>query len=254
MKSKWNINLLPWLILGLGGFAAALQRLMLSLFLDEKGLLIPWNLPQLLTGVLTIAVTALVLLPVRKLEGSNRYGDNFSPSLAGGITAFLAAIGILLLLAGNLEKVYDNLGKVWLAVGVLAVPCLLFTGFCRIQGRRPAFPFHGLLCIFFAVHLAHHYRLWSGDPQTANYLWQLLGSVGLTLTAYYRAAFDVGLGRRRMQIAVGLLTGYCCLAASTGADGIYYLLSGLWALCNLCSLTPKPRRQRPSPEEVPQEP
>ena len=92
MNNKWKTTCLPILALGCGGIGGALWALMQRLCQDDKGLLIPWNLPGILILLLSVAVVAGVVLLTRPLGGSNRYGDNFAPSLVGGIAAFAAAV------------------------------------------------------------------------------------------------------------------------------------------------------------------
>lgn len=254
MKLKLNINALPCLILCSGGIGAVLRILLYNLYVDDKGLLLGGSFPHFFLLIFSAAVISITLALVWKLDGSDRYADNFYPSLPGGLSAILAAVGIGVLLMGSWTRFNDTLHIFWRILGILSIPCLIFTGICRIQGRRPAFLFHGIVCLFFAIHLANHYRVWSGDPQLADYIWQLLASVGLTMTAYYRTAFDVGLGSRRMQLGVSLVTAYLCLLSAVDAGyRVYYLTCGLWALGALGTLPPQPRRRRAAPREVPKE-
>ena len=59
------------------------------------------------------------------------------------------------------------------------------------------------------------------------------------LFSYYQTAFDVGMGKRRMQLGTGLLTVFACFAAIPGSQtALLYLTGGIWALTNLCALTP----------------
>ena len=250
MKKQLHIEAVPFLILGCGLLGAGLRWLMYRACVDEKGLLLRWNFPMALTLCLTAGVAALVVVMVRKLGGSNRFSHNFSQSLPGGISAILAALGVLALLLAHWGDFADTLHTIWRVLGILSIPSLIFTGLCRIRGKRPSFQFHGIICLFFAMNLANHYRVWSGEPQMADYCWQLLACVGLTLTAYYRAAFDVGLGHRRMQLAVSLLTAYFCLLSIPDRGyGLFYLTCGLWAMANLVKLHPQPSRK--APEETP---
>lgn len=248
MKIKWNISALPVLVLGCGGLSGALWQLMLQFCLDSKGLLLFPNLPGILVLLITLAVTVAVILITRPLGGSNRYADNFDSSLFGGITAFAAAAAILLLMLQRVGTQQDLLSSIWLVLGFLSVPSMALTGLSRIRGRRPNFLFHGILCAFFGIHMANQYRVWSSDPQMADYFFQLFSCAGLTLTAYYHTAFDVGMGRRRRQLAIGLLTAYCCLV-SLGDQGLFYFVCGLWSAANLCHFQPRPRRPKPVEEE-----
>lgn len=255
MNNKWKTTCLPILALGCGGIGGALWALMQRLCQDDKGLLIPWNLPGILILLLSVAVVAGVVLLTRPLGGSNRYGDNFAPSLVGGIAAFAAAVGILLLMIRNLGTQRDALSGAWLVLGFLSVPALILTGLSRIRGSRPNFLLHSILCLFFGIHMTNQYRIWSSAPEMLDYAYQLFACVGLTLTAYCHAAFDVGMGRRLRMLPIGLLAAYFCLMCiCVEGSGLLYLTCGVWAAANLCALQPQPRRQKPAEEPpVPEE-
>lgn len=260
MKIKWNITYLPVLVLGCGGISGALWGLMQKFCVDEKGLLLSWNLPGLLILLLSLAVVAGVVLLTRPLGGSNRYVDNFGPSAAGGISAFAAAVGILVTLLGNLGAQQDLLFSAWLVLGGLSVPALVLAGICRMKGKRPHFLLHGILCAFFGIHMANQYRSWSSDPQMADYICQLFACVFLTMTAYFQAAFAVGMGRRLKLLLMGLLAAYFSLACvCVEGSGLFYLTCGIWSAANLCNMVPMPRRKSPvqeppAPETTEEEP
>lgn len=246
MNIKWNTAHLPVLILGCGGISGALWALMQRFCHDDKGLLIPWNAPGILILLFTLAVAAAVVLVIRPLGGSNRYADNFAPSMVGAIAAFAAAGGILLLILRNLGVQRDLLSSTWLILGLLSVPAMILTGLSRMKGKRPNFLLHAVLCVFFGIHMANQYRIWSSDPEMLDYAYQLFACVGLALTAYCHTAFDAGMGRRLRMLPVGLLTAYFCLMCiCVEGCGLFYLTCGIWAAANLCNMQPKPRRPRP---------
>ena len=254
MKTKWNIKNLPVLVLGCGGVAGALWALMLKLCLDDKGLLKPWNFPGILILLLTLAVFAGVVVLTRPLAGSNRYGDNFGASLIGGISAFAAALGLLSVVLPNGDTPRDFLANARMVLGILSIPSLVVTGLYRLKGKRPAFLFHGILCIFFGLYMADQYRAWSCDPQIAHYASQLFASVFLALSTYFLAAFSVGMGRRLKHLLTGLMAAYFCLCCIGLENGLFYLTCGIWAAANLCDLQPRPRRRRPAPEPAAEQP
>ena len=258
MNNKYT-SYLPVLVLGCGGIGGALWALMQRFCQDDKELLIPWNLPGILLFLLTAAVVMATLLLIRPLGGSNRYGDNFVPSPVGCIAAFAAAGGILVLILRNLHTYRDPLSGMWLATGALSVPAMILTGLNRRKGKRPNFLLHSIICVFFGIHMANQYRVWSGSPEILDFSYQLFACVGLAMTAYYHAAFEVGMGRRMRMLPVGLLTTYFCLVCiGSEGFGLFYLTCGLWAAANLCGITPKPRRPKPgaepSAEDIPPAP
>lgn len=246
MNGKRNISLLPWLVCICGGMGAALWELMNTLCRDEKGLLRPWNLPGILLAVLSVALCVLVLWKTRHLDGTQRYGVNFPPSPWSGLTSIAAALGILWMLIAVPAQRQDMLATVHRLLGFLSIPCLILTGLGRWKGKRPNFLFHGILCLFFGIHLAEQYRVWSSDPETADYLCQLLACAGLTFTAYHRTAFDAGLGKRKQHLITGLLTAYFCLTSLfVEGSGCFYLTCGLWAGADLCLFPSEPSECTP---------
>ena len=89
-----------------------------------------------------------------------------------------------------------------------------------------------------------NYGIWCSNPQLQDYWLDLSASALMALFAFYEAAFDVGLGRRRMQLATGLMAAYLGCAALSGSGYlILYFGCAVWALTNLCSLTPKPKQE-----------
>lgn len=245
MTNQLHIHRVPYLILGCGGVGAALRYWMYMSAVDEKGLLRSGNLQLILLLILTAAVAVLTWVTVRKMDGSNRFTANFPPSMLGGATSMLAALGTLTTLPVDRIGTLGRLEMSWLVIGLLSIPGMAVAGLFRAQGKRPPFYCHGIACVFFGLHLANQYRLWSGNPEIMDYCFQLFASVGLMVAAYHHTAFDVGLGRRQLQLATNLLTAFCCFVCVSDLEmGLFYLSWGLWCLANLCALVPPPRRRR----------
>ena len=59
----------------------------------------------------------------------------------------------------------------------------------------------------------NRYQPWSGNPQIQDWLFSLVGAVGLTLCAYHQSAFSADRGKRRSFLATSLLTVFACCAA-----------------------------------------
>lgn len=248
LKEKY----LPFLILGLGGIVMVMQWALVAK-VDSKGLLPETHILYIMGWVLAVLSCGVTAAVVWKLNGPNRYNANFPASIPGTVGAFLMALGIGASLLFHSQDM-DGMTLAWQVLGILSIAALFFTGICRMGGRRPAFFFHGALCLFFTLQLVCRCRIWSSETQVERYGFALLASVGLMLAAYYRAAFDSGIGRRRMQLFVNLMTCFFCLAAVPGGgDPVLYLTGAVWTVTNLCVLTPPKRRRRPRPAPPPQE-
>ena len=245
MKKLLKIEYFPLISLAAGILSLLPQGLLFLLTLDEKGLVATGHILHILAWL--PAGAALILSGVAgwQLHGHNRYGDNFPPSLPGAIGSFVLAGGVLVSIPFHLAFQGNTLGLLWLILAIVSVPCLVFTGLCRRTGKRPTALFHAVVCLFFAIHLVRCCQGWSREPQVETYVFALLASISLMLSAYHRAAFDAGIGRRRMQLLTGLAAGCLCLAAIPGSDyKLLYLTGSIWALTNLCVLTPPKRHRR----------
>ena len=250
---KPTVNHLPLACAGLGILTAALRLVQASFGTDHKGLLILWHPLDLLVWAVTAAAVILVVLTVRKLDGSNLYADNFGTGTpaAIGCTALMGGIAAVVSVAPN---IFIRLEVVRMYLGLLALPALLWIGVCRIRGKRPFFLFHGAVCLFLVIHTVSHYQSWCARPLMQSFLFPMAASIFLTLFAYYQTAFDVELGNRRMQLGVGLLGSFLCLAAAAGGeDRMLYLGGAIWMLTNLVNLTSVPKKEEPAvkKEETP---
>lgn len=244
MKTILKSKNLPFLIAALGGVGLLLRLQLYAAAVDEKNLLNPGHPLELLLLALTVAVAAVIVVGVWPLYGSTRYGDNFGPSVPAAVGSVLAGVGIALtvLLAESRD---GYLYQVWKLLGLLCAPCLAAAGYCRLKGLRPQFLLHGVVCVFLLLHMICHYQIWSTKPQLQDNIFSLLGCVALTIFAYYQTAFDAGSGKRRSQLAVGLMGAYLSLVALSGTDApLLYGGCAIWALTDLCSLTPVRRRQK----------
>lgn len=253
MNSDLKKQPLPILMAGLGAISLLLRVGLYLFSKDGRGLLITSHPLNILVWVVTAAAALAAILSVGKLDGSRRYADNFGPSNSAALGSFALAVGIsaTLLTSGfsalRLEQIRN-------LVGLLAVPSLIRIGLCRRQGKRPFFAFHALVCLYLTLHAVSHYQAWCSRPQLQDYFFSVMGCILLTLFAYYQTAFDVGLGKRRMQLATGLLAGFVCIAALAGGqDMLLYGTGALWALTGLCRLTPVPRKKKAPNAEAPKE-
>lgn len=247
MKNVRKLKYLPGLVLILGLVGMVLRRGLYALAEDGKGLLTPLHPLEIGLWAVTAAAAVLILAVVCQLGGSNRYADNFDASVKAGAGSLAFAAGALLTVLLAREEAPGYLTAAWRGLGVLAALAMGAAGYCRVQGKRPQFLLHLAVCVFLMVHMVAHYQSWSGNPQLQDYVFSLLGCGVLMLFAYYNTAFDVGSGKRRMQLATGLLAVYlCCVAASRTEYPLLYLGGAAWALTDLCALIPVPRRHRES--------
>ena len=246
MNIKPKRTLLP-LVSAVLGIAALVLRLCLYLFAtDRKGLLLSGHPLEIVLWVLTAAAVAVILAMVRDQQEPRHYVGNFPPSLSAAAGCTIFGIGIVLIVipdrsAASLQALICNIA------GLLAVPALVVVGVCRRKGKCPHFVFHGMLCVFLALHAILRYSTWSVRPQLQDSFFPLMGSVLLLLFAYCQTALDVGLGSRRMQLACGALAVFACLAAVPFCtDPLLYITGAVWATTNLCALAPQAEPEEPT--------
>ena len=100
---------------------------------------------------------------------------------------------------------------------------------CRLQGRRPNFLMHAVICIHFTLQLLKIYQANSFQPQFQDYLFQILACIALAVTGYQLAAADLGRGSRCWLWTAGLAAAYLCiLSLGSSATGLF-VTGGAWA-------------------------
>ncbi|MGN0977477.1 MAG: hypothetical protein ACI4PH_05415 [Faecousia sp.] len=250
MKKFLSSKFLPAVTLLLGAVGFLLRLGLYAVAPDGKGLLPKGHPLELLLWAVTAVAMALVIAAAWNAKGSNRYADNFGPSLPGAMGNILMAAGILLTVLLKQPKMPNLLGVLWKVLGFVSAPCLVAAAFARVQGKRPFFLLHMSACLFLVFHIVNHYQTWSGDPQLQNYLFTLLGTMALMFFGFYTAAFEVGSGRRRMLLGMGLAAVYLCAVSLSSSEYPFLYLGGIvWVLTNQCTLKPEPVRQPEEREE-----
>lgn len=230
---------LPIVTAVLGAAGCILRFCLFAFGTDEKGLLIPGHPLAILLWLLFAGAAVFVVARVRNQTGNYPYDRNFPVSNAAAAGCFALAAGLFLTVMAN-RHAYAVLDFIRNIACLLAVPALAAVAVCRKLGNKPAFGFHAVICLALTLHTVSHYRSWSSHPQLMDSFFPMAGCLLLMLFAYYQTAFDVHMGSRRMQLGTGLLAAFCCFAAIPGSDTVLlYLTGGIWALTNLCELTPK---------------
>lgn len=241
MRKARKSDSLPVVMAGLGAIAMVLRRLLYLFATDIKNLLTANHPLEIALGCLTGAAMVYLLLRVWKSDGSNLYGNNFAPSRTAFYGHCAAAAGIALTVLTRGPVMRNYLGAAWSVLGGMAPACLVSAGYCRMRGKQPFFGLHLLPCLFLVFHVVNHYQVWSGNPQFQDYGFALFGTMALLFFAFYTAAFDVDVGRRRMQLGMGLAAVYLCLAELGQTRYPWLYLGGsLWALSDLSTLEPVP--------------
>lgn len=237
-KRKW---LLP-AVAALGILAMALRMGLYALAADRKGLLVSGHPLETALWAVVLAGAALIVLAVFGMDGSARYEDNFRSSGFAAAGNFLmgAAVAMTAVLDG--AKMTGPAAAALTVLGCGAAAAFLAAGYCRLKGKKPFFLTHAVGCVFLLLNIVVHYRSWSGDPQLQDYIFDLLAGVMLMLFCYYTAMFEADAGKRRMQLATGLMAVLFGLTAQSDSEFFVLCVSGvIWAASDLCTLEPRPK-------------
>lgn len=243
MKQHKQIAWLPAIVFLLSMLVLNLYRQLYATAVDGKGLLIARHPLSMGLWAAVFVGALLIVLTVWKLGGSSVYEDNFVPStpaLLGHLYMGLTVVLMALLYPFSMSGV---LAHVWKVLGILSGMAMIWGGICRKQGKMPFYGIHAGLCAFLLLYLISRYQGWSGNPQLEDYVFELLALSGLVLFSYQCAAFESGMGSRRMHLAAGLFVLLLWGPASFRGQvpGLYFG-GAFWAVTNLCRLIPPQKK------------
>ena len=233
MKIISGSGRLPVLVTAAGACALVLRRQLYLTAVDEKGLLQRLHPLSIALLVLTAAALVLIYLTVRREEESPEEAC-CRPSPLAALGHLAMAGGILLTVLGGMPRAAGYLSVVWQYLGYAAPLCLAAAAVDRLRGKKPFFLLHLVPSLFLAVHIVGRYQVWSGNPQMQDYVFALLGAMGLMFFSFYTAALEAGCGSRRMRLGMGLAAACLCMAelGHSGAP-MLYLAGAVWVLTDL---------------------
>lgn len=229
MKLHVKFSQLQLLTLSAAVLGLLLRIVLFTTGMDQKGMLISghWSTTGLLA--LSVMICGLLIPGCALLSDSGQIPGRFH-RLAAGAGCFGAAAAFLM------SPVSPASGSVLPAtcLGFLCATAFVFIGINRCLGKQPHFLAHVAVCLGFAIRMVSQYRLWSSDPQLADYCFYMISLVALMLTAYHSAAFDAGMGGFRRLRFFGLISVYFCAVSLWGSDySLFTGLCGFWVLTNL---------------------
>ena len=220
---------LKYTVLGCGAAGFGLYRLLYATGVDGRGLLISNHPAWVSLCILSLALGVVILCSTAGIRGT---GSRFPRSIPAGIGCALAA-------AASASGAWNGWMEGYILYGLpalLAAAAFAIVAFCRFSGLKPYFLLHVVICIHFAMQMLKIYQGCSFDPQVQGYLFQLLACIGMTLTAYQLAHFDLGKGSHRWLWTVGLCTVFLCAVSVGTSESGTYLAGGVWAFTNLSDL------------------
>ncbi len=201
-----------------------LRFVMMVYGFDQKGLLVAGHMSMILCWVIAAGFLLGLVWGVNKLEKNRTYAQLYPESFPYGFMIVLAGAGLI-------PVSLTQGSALQLVLGMAAGFCMIFTGFCRIYGKRPHFGYDFVVCIYFILNLISGYRVWSVDPQLQDYAFQILASVMLMLAAFYCASADANtIDCRKLVFTCLTACFFCIVSISDPVNPIYYAACGLWAL------------------------
>lgn len=228
---KFGLVLLT-LVTGLVGLGLRFWRF--GFVLEPAGLLESGGAVTVVLTAWTVAVAAGLLLLIDREEPQ--------PFAVGGIARLGQAIFCAYLIYSGVWMLLTTLDYLETVAAVLALVAAV-CGLGVVAGWKGN---HVPLCLYMVVLTISRFRVWSMDPQLANFSFQLLACVSMMLAVYHRAAFDMDMGKPKAWRIWSLLTAYLCIVAATDANRLFYIVSALWLLCGQI-----PGKSRP--EQLPPE-
>ena len=216
-------------IAGLVGFA--LQSWLYST-VDNRGLLPKNHISAIICLLLFAAVAVVHYFRLRTAKPEGEYEQLFPKSPVAAVGCFVAAVGIGISVLNPVAT-----GTLQFPVqicGLLSVAALGFSGYCRLQGKRPNFLLYAVIAVFLLFRVLAFCQKWSAEVQVQNYFFPLLGSLGLLLATYYRAALGADLKNCRHFLFFRQLALFCCLVSMAGGDRLFYLAGALWMATDYC--------------------
>lgn len=239
--------------LAAGALCMVLRLALYRFGFDEKNILSATHPLQLVCLALAVLMAAYLALTVRTLGGSASPAGNFpgSPLRTLGI---LAAACFTTIHALTLTRdISASLGLIRMVLAFAGAACMALSTLIPKDFRWLRTVCRGVVCVFFAVDMLCRYQTWSGNPQLADYIFQVPACCLLALLSYQRLAFDTGLGSRRKLLLLCLIGMFLCLICAAGPETqVFYLGGACWAGCCMCTLMPPEERcAKEEPGDVP---
>lgn len=221
-----------FLLLGLLGMGA--QFWFAGVKPDAAGLLPEQHPATVITIVLTVitALLAVLTTPFIQMPRHSAIVRAVGGFAAGG---FMLISAILQLVQGDVTS------------GVLALLAAMgsvYVGICRMRKAQVHYTAYALFALCFMVYLISSYRVWSAEPETVRYLFQLLALVCSMLVFYQKAALRAHTGKFATYHFWHCMTLMLCLtAAPTATNPTLYLAAAIWMI-----LDSSPRRKEAQEE------
>lgn len=178
------------------------------------------QIPAIALIVLSVAAAVGIWVMTRDETGTELKTSGIGRLGQAILCAYLIYSGVWSLLSSR-----ELLSMLTAAMGLIAAAF----GLAVIAGWKGN---HVPMCLYAVLLLIGRFRGWSTDPQLAGYAYQLLACVSLMLATYYRASFDMGMGKMKGYRRWSLLAAFFAMTAMTDPQRVFYGVIAFWLLTN----------------------
>ena len=226
MKHPFRSTILPFFTVGAGGLGLAL-RIWLYSGTDEKGLLPaghPADYALFLLSALTVGILFLStrkLMPRKVSKAHLRIMD----------TAAYALAGLCLILTAVLKLSGSMIRLAWAAVAAALVGglILLLMAVMRFFRKRSPYWVNAVITVALMLNTVAQCQVWGAQPQLQEYLFPLLASVFLILSAYEKTKFTAKQGNAKTLAFFSQCALFFCWVSLNTDHWLLYFGMMLWS-------------------------
>ena len=249
MKRYFNLSLFPWITLLTGAAGLLLRVWLFATGIDSKGLLVETHPANALSWIVTGITMCILFLSIPGITRRVPKAPLTGPIHTWG--CLIASVGILTASLTELMQTVDATTTASSVLGIVAAVCLFSSAYKQMVHKRGQTVEMMLVTVYLMVHLVCQYRYWSAEPQLQNYAFQLLASIFLMMTSFYRASLELSGGKLRGYVFCNQTSLFFCCLSLTTSLWPFYLATGIWTVTDLISLRAvRPAKPKnPQPEE-----
>lgn len=230
MKHPFRSNILPFFTMGAGGLGLALRFWLFSAT-DEKGLLPTAHPADALLYILTALTLGILFLATRQLTPRR-----VNKKLQGWFSAAAYALGGLGLILTAILDMSGSAAKLALVATIASLLgglVMFFMATLKFFRKKLPYWLPACLTVVLMLDTVTQCQVWGAVPQLQEYLFPLLASVFLILSAYYKTALAARQGNLQLLafFSQGALF-FCCLSLNTSQWPLYFGMM-FWAAAQL---------------------
>lgn len=220
MKHPFRSHILPLFTMGAGGIGLAL-RLWLFSAADEKGLLPLRHIADPVIFILTALVFVALFLATRELKPRHIAKKTLRLCAAGAY--LLGGLGLTVNGLMSISAANARLTLLATVAGILGGLSMLYMAALKYWGKRLPYWLPAILTVVLLLDTVAQCQIWGSEPQLQVYVFPLMASVFLMLTAYYKTAFVANQSNgKRLAFFSQCALFLCCLSLNCPQWPLYF--------------------------------